>query len=50
MEKPNWNEAAVKAMSKEQFVDMHQHYKDSVDLEAEYDKIVPANKADKKDK
>lgn len=40
----NWNEAAVKSMTKEQFIADHQHYKDDVDLDKEYDKIVPPKK------
>ena len=27
-------------MSKQEFIDMHQHHKDDVDLGAEYDKVV----------
>lgn len=37
----NINKEAVKTMTKEQFVGMMQHHKDDVDLEVEYDKIVP---------
>lgn len=35
------NKEAVKAMSKKEFVAMMQHHKNDIDLEAEYDKIVP---------
>jgi hypothetical protein len=40
----NINHAAVKTMSKEQFVEMMQHHKADIDLESEYDKIVPPTK------
>lgn len=38
---PGWNEKVIKTISKADFVKMHQHLKHDVDLEAEYDKIVP---------
>lgn len=37
----SWNKEVVKSLTKDQFIEMHQHMKDDVDLDAEYDKIVP---------
>lgn len=45
----NINKEAVKSMSKQQFVDMMQHHKGDIDLEAEYDKIIPTKKATPKE-
>lgn len=45
----NINKEAVKSMSKKEFVDMMQHHKGDINLEAEYDKIVPTKKATPKE-
>jgi hypothetical protein len=46
-QKPNFNHDYVKSVSKEEFIKNHEAAYPDVDLEAEYHKIVPAEKAKK---
>jgi hypothetical protein len=39
-----YNHEAVKSMTKEEFLEMHQHLAEHTDLSADYDKIVPPKK------
>lgn len=46
----SFNKEAVKKISKADFIKMHEHHKDDVDLDATYDEIVGKEKPAKTEK